>query len=397
MKHIPHNALRVIFVPLLCLTVFFSSLKNQADADNLSPQAATLEQPFVFNIEHPQTTIPLPGVKLYPMPHVWDNRIDTRLAMTSNGDLYAGCGYLWKSTDRGQTWTYRELPVFGGGGGFGILVDDVFILAYDIFDQEEKRSTVVIRSTDYGETWSQPFRLEISPYDESGGGWTQIYQHPDGTAMLTVTLRHRDKAFKEWDNPQVRGTRDHIFRSTDGGKTWGDRTLLGVHTCETSIFAPRNSKKMLAYIRVQRGRLPQDPVDLKDKTGAKKNSFWAVKNGAIAESHDNGRTWENLRLFDTLGSVPGEIIQAPDGRIAAVWMQRYPYEDSEIRMRISHDLGETWSKNTYSLMKGQGLPSSIVYPDGTVVTVAENTKLDSQGKVISERTMAAVQWKMPEE
>ena len=54
MKHIPHNALRVIFVPLLCLTVCFSSLKNQADADNLSPQAATLEQPFVFNIEHPK-------------------------------------------------------------------------------------------------------------------------------------------------------------------------------------------------------------------------------------------------------------------------------------------------------------------------------------------------------
>ena len=109
---------------------------------------------------------------------------------------------------------------------------------------------------------------------------------------------------------------------------------------------------------------------------------------------ERGKTCDYLTRWAVF---PGEIIQAPDGRIAAVWMQRYPYEDSEIRMRISHDLGETWSKNTYSLMKGQGLPSSIVYPDGTVVTVAENTKLDSQGKVISERTMAAVQWKMPEE
>ena len=153
---------------------------------------------------------------------------------------------------------------------------------------------------------------------------------------------------------------------------------------------------MLAYIRVQRGLLPTDPADLKQKTGAGTKG-WPVKSGVIGESHDGGRTWQRLRLFDTLGSVPGEIIQAPDGRIAAVWMQRYPYEDSEIRVRISHDLGQTWSKTTYWLMKGQGLPSSVVYPDGTIVTVADNTKLDPRAKVVGQRTMAAAHWKLPEE
>ena len=58
-----------------------------------------------------------------------------------------------------------------------------------------------------------------------------------------------------------------------------------------------------------------------------------------------------------------------------------------IRVRISHDLGQTWSKKTYWLMKGQGLPSSVVYPDGTIVTVADNTKLDSRAQVVGQRTV----------
>ena len=277
-----HNSFRV-FLAFFLAVVSLGWANAGPEADDAIQNAPTSEQPLLFDIEHPKTTIPLPGVKLYSMPHVWDGRIDTRLAMTQNGHLYAGCGYLWKSTDRGQTWTYRKLPVFGGG-------------------------------------------------------WTQIYQHPNGTAMMTVTLRHSDKCFEEWDNPQVRGVRDHVFRSTDGGKTWRDRTLLAVHGCESSLFAPHGSDKMLAYIRVQRGLLPTDPPDLTQKTGSTKG--WPVKSGVIAESHDRGRTWQRLRLFDTLGSVPGEIIQTPDGRIAAVWMQRYPYEDSEIRVRISDDLGQ---------------------------------------------------------
>ena len=116
----------------------------------------------------------------------------------------------------------------------------------------------------------------------------------------------------------------------------------------------------------------------------------------VAESDDDGRTWNNLRLFDTYGSVPGEIIKTPDGRVAAIWLQRYPYENSEIRLRISADGGQTWEKHTYALFKAHGYPSSVVYPDGTIVTVCEDTKMDSRGQPRGKRSIAAVRWRLPE-
>ena len=367
-----------------------------AAADD-SPDDLKLREPqLILDIEQVKTTLPLPGVKEYPLPHP-GVRTDTRTGMTTNGDIYAGCpGYLWKSTDRGTSWTLGKMPAGGGGGGFGILAGDVFILAYDAPASGVQQNTFVIRSTDFGETWSEPFRLDISPYDFSGAGWCHVYQHPDGTAMMTVTLRHRDRCFEEWDNPRVRGIRDHIFRSGDGGKTWGDRTLLTFHSAETSILALSNSQKMLAFVRSQRDFLAHDPPDLEEKTGAEKGRGWPVKNGVIGESHDGGRTWQNLRLFDTLGSVPGEIVQSPEGTVAVVWLQRYPHDKAEIRVRTTPDQGRTWSKTSYRLMLGTGYPSSVVYPDGTIVTVCENTKMEPNAKIIGKRTLTAAVWKMPD-
>ena len=340
---------------------------------------------IALGIEHARTTTQIPGVKVFAMPHP-GSRTDTRTAMAKNGNIYVGGnGYLWKSTDRGETWSMRELPHrSAAAGGFGILNGDVFILVVDMPDNS---ASSVLRSTDYGKTWSEPVVLDIRPYDSSGGGWSHVYQHPDGTAMITLTLRNR--SFHTVFH-------DYIFRSTDGGKTWGDQTLLVPYSAETSILALRDSGRVLAYARSQRNSLPEDPPDFWKQTGATRGNPWPLKNGVIAESNDGGRTWENLRLFDTYGSVPGEIIQTPDGRVAAVWLQRYPYDKAEIRVRISADGGRTWEKRTYSLFKGMGYPSSVVYPDGTIVTVCENTKMDSGAKILGKRTMAAARWRLPD-
>jgi photosystem II stability/assembly factor-like uncharacterized protein len=331
----------------------------------------------------------IPDVRIYSLPKP-DGRSDTRTAMTRAGQIYVGGGkHLWKSADKGKTWTRGKLP-HATAGGFGILADDTFLLVYD----DPGGGTNVIRSVDYGETWSRPFRLEIGPYDQSGGGWAHVHQHADSAAMITVTLRH-GKKWKMWNDPTVCGIRDHIYRSTDGGKTWGDRTLLSVHAAESSLLTLRGSERMLVFIRHQRSHLPDDPADLRTQTGAPQGNPYVCKNGMIAESDDGGRTWKNHRIFDIYGSVPGELIQAPDARVAAVWLQRYPHEEAEIRVRISADGGRNWGRRTYRLMKGNGYPSSVVYSNGTIVTVCENTKMTPAGQPDRPRTMAAARWKLP--
>ena len=82
-------------------------------------------------------------------------------------NIYTSVGKrLWKSTDRGETWTASELP-FNSAGGFGVLADGTFILVYD---EPDNVGSSVIRSTDYGKTWSEPIALDIRPYDFSGSG-----------------------------------------------------------------------------------------------------------------------------------------------------------------------------------------------------------------------------------
>lgn len=360
-----------------------------------------------FDIPFVNATYVLPEVELYPMPQpqtgdrdtdcddAGSPRTDTRTAMTRNGDIYSAavcCGlgarYLWKSTDGGKSWEWREITSPSGRHqcGFGILADDTFLIAYT---NDDISGLWIARSTDYGKSWSKEVTIDISPYNHVDGGWAQIYQHPDGTVMLTMQLRPPGELH------------EYIYHSRDMGKTWDERTLLCKYGCETSLLSLRNSKKMLAFIRYMRDALPGENIQSlgmqtgwSDKRLAGKGQRNPFKNAVIAESFDRGRTWQNFRVFDTFGSVPGELVQGHDGRIAAVWLQRYPHAGAHIRVRVSADEGETWSDIAYQMFQGTGYPSSIVRDDGTIVTVCEKSDLDERGTA-RRRTLVAAHWKMP--
>jgi hypothetical protein len=188
-----------------------------------------------------------------------------------------------------------------------------------------------------------------------------------------------------------------IYHSADGGRTW-ERTLLCKYGCETSVLALRDSDRMLAFIRYQRRGLPEDPEGLSERTGHSEagGGGGIFKNGVIAESHDGGRSWQNFRAIGTYGGVPGELVQGPDGRVAAVWLNRYPHVESHIRVRVSADEGQTWGATTYLLLRGTGYPSSVVREDSTIVTVCENTDLDDRGWP-QRRTRVAAHWRLPDE
>ena len=120
-------------------------------------QSSPIRPPNIaFDIEHAKTTTPIPGAEIFPMPHS-GTRTDTRSALARNGDLYVGGGgYLWKSTDRGETWNMTPLPQ-RAAGGFGILNGDIFIL---VLYSSDHATNSVLRSTDFGKTWSEPTVLD---------------------------------------------------------------------------------------------------------------------------------------------------------------------------------------------------------------------------------------------
>ena len=330
-------------------------------------------------------------------------RADPCLGHTSDGNLYAGVhGRLFKSKDEGRTWSSSTVDFegFKSMRSFGILPDDTFLMLYERFpDDQGIVDLSVARSVDKGKNWIMSAPLDVSPYTGSpGADGNKFCMLPDGTIIVAVTLRNGD-GLLDHDGSILsigkRGIHDHIYRSIDGGLTWGDRTLVTDHCSETS-FLPIPGGKLLAAIRRQRWFLyPDDPPDLWKQTGGKPG--FVYKHLFLADSYDGGRTWTNLRQWTKVfGECPGELIRLNDGRILLIYSRRYPYEQGDLRARVSLDDGATWSEKIYIISTGSGYSGSVVLGDNTIVTVAGNTPLEPvTGQEAVPWRMQAVRWLLP--
>ena len=234
----------------------------------------------------------------------------------------------------------------------------------------------VARSTDRGATWDPGAPLDKAPYTGApGADGNKFCALPDGTVIVAVTLRNGDgvRDHAGSDLPlEERGIYDYIYRSTDGGSTWGDRTLIVDHSSEAS-FLSLGGNRLLAAIRRQRWfSYPDDPPDFWKQTGGDPSMVY--KHLFLADSDDGGRTWTNLRQWTkVIGHCPGELVRVSDGRIVLLHTNRYPYPEGNLRARVSSDEGATWSDEYYIVSDGAGYSGSLVLEDDTIVTVVGNT------------------------
>ena len=361
--------------------------------------AAELETPIMILSDDGTTVGEIPAERHYiPYDAL---RGDARMGVTSAGHVFvvlfpiesSASAKLCSSKDGGRNWQSNDLV---GMGGFGVIADDVLVA----FTGTPVPSTLY--SSDLGKTWSKPTPVDISPYDEGGGGWTQITQLPDGPALMTLQCYMVEGAMdpntgKPREKKQL-GIFDHVYRSTDGGKTWGDRSLICRDSAESSVILLQ-SGKMLAGIRRQRypqQLLPGDDIEqLKAMDGWRKGNVY-IKHGFLADSDDRGYTWNNVRLAPNTpdmkhGLCPSDLVQLPDGRVVWIYAHRYgPY--SGIMARVSADDGVTWSAERYYVrdlvQKGHvTYATNAVLEDGTILTVC--------GKNHNNRAIA-IRWKLPD-
>jgi hypothetical protein len=322
-------------------------------------------------------------------------RGDARMGVTTQGDIFVALGdKLCSSSDDGRTWTSRDLSV--GAEGFGVIADDVLVLFGGW------PSPVTMRSTDLGRTWSEPAPVDISPYEAGGGGWTHISQMRNGPALMTVQLQYRADAIDP-DTGQLRtgdqpGLYDHVYRSTDGGRTWGDRSLICRDSAESSVILLQ-SGKMLAAIRRQRSPqrlLPGDDIEQLKAMDAWRDGNIHLKHGFMADSYDKGYTWENVRLAPTTpdmkhGLCPSDFVQLPDGRVVWIYTRRQMGMDPGVMARVSSDDGKTWSEVRYRVRRMR-VDGHVTYATNAVL--ADGTILSVCGKNHGNRAMA-IRWRLP--
>jgi Neuraminidase (sialidase) len=266
------------------------------------------------------------------------------------------------SKDEGKTWTAPRTVVDGPDDdrnpAIGQLKNGDIILAYAIIrgyddtglklkaktrNERIVEGVYTVRSTDGGKTWSKPELSEpihalqktgatISPYGK-------ILQLADGTVLMSVY-------YEFWDD---RGNQDLVFRSHDGGKTWGEPVVVAEHSNETAFLALPNGE-LLAAARSEKGA-----------------------HLAITSSKDQGKTWSPLTQITRDKEHPGDLILLKNGDVLLTYGQRNgPFGIEAIR---SHDRGKTWDDKTKVVLAHDanntdcGYPSSVQLPNGKIVTL----------------------------
>ena len=283
------------------------------------------------------------------------------VAQNTNGTLYVianvgqnrnhlGIGIV-KSTDRGRTWIeprhFQDLGYYhphGAGLSPSLLAHQNGSLScFFRFKQPDESETVgVARSTDGGQTWSDPKELVTSgkPLREHvDKGMIALYSPPqrlrDGIRLMSGY--HVDSS--RGHTNALRQDRSAVFRSTDDGSTWTGPHYVDNEKfdCNECMIAELPGGRLQAFMRTLRAP-----------------KMWT------SFSTDSGLTWSSLEQSDVTGECPA-VLGHSSGTIVM------GNRGSGIFLKISRDGGSTWQ--VYRVSPASGMMGMTELDDGRIFIV----------------------------
>jgi Neuraminidase (sialidase) len=316
---------------------------------------------------------------------------DSRLAaILRGGDAHIGrSGRLdWvESADGGLTWTKPrtivDSPEDDRNPALGQLRDGTILLAYCVlsgYDESGRHlsknraervfdGVYLMRSKDGGKTWSKSERIPstsrppgvtsaaVSPFGK-------IVQLRDGSVLMAVyyeaNLPDGTQQFQSW-----------VYRSKDGGRTWGEATLVQLDGNETALTELADGV-IVAAVRTSRAGFLQ-----------------------VTRSRDGGRTWSTPSAITKNGEHPADLIQLRDGRVLLAFGERNPPRG--VRAIISSDNGVTWSPQIELASDAPnvdcGYPSSVELSTGRIATIYY--QVENTAKAPETATAKVLLWTLP--
>ena len=235
--------------------------------------------------------------------------------------LAVGSGGLWKTVNRGNTWTpiFDEYPAYSMGA---VLVDpnDSNIVWLGTGENTSNRSTGyghgVYKSTDAGATW-QHMGLADSQHIQ------KVMLDPRDSDTVYVAAQG-----PLWNSGGDRG----LYKSTDGGASWERALHVSDDTGITDVvFDPRNADVLYAAAYQRRRHVGQ--------------TIAGGPEAGIFKSTDAGASWE--RLGDGLPTVDmGRIALATDPRHDDRVYALVVAQDDHGGFFRSEDAGATWTRTS---------------------------------------------------
>ena len=165
----------------------------------------------------------------------------------------------------------------------------------------------------------------------------------------------------------------YLFRSHDGGQSWGEPSLMGKHYNETGITALPNGD-ILAALRSEKGG-----------------------HLSIARSRDKGMTWSTPEQLTADMEHPADLIVLKDGRVLLTFGERNAPRG--VHAMLSRDGGKTWDKSNMVVLASDatngdcGYPSSVELSPGKILTIYYQVD-DPKNAPASAKAKATV-WQAP--
>jgi len=301
----------------------------------------------------------------------WDSDSDWRILSSRSGD-------------GGLHWSEPQVLVDGpdseGNLALGVLRDGTVLLGYETFhiprgkDAPPARYLAyqVMRSSDHGRSWSSPVKIPGGPDSLALASYSSILQLPDGTVLMPLYayIEGEEEEAGQQSSPRHFS---YLYRSRDGGRSWGDRSLIAAGFNETNLVRLK-SGKLLAVMREE-----QKPPG----------------RSALAESSDGGRHWSRPRYVTGASQHPASLLQMPEGTVVLSHGVRHPPFGAQAL--LSRDNGQTWDRTRkimlgYHSWGGGGYPCTIRLDSGHLLTLYYgNSRQDGQSFPFVE----AVRWNLP--
>lgn len=212
------------------------------------------------------------------------------------------------------------------------------------------------RSTDRGRTWTDHKLMSHSDVWNTGGCWVapQLSRLKDGRLILIADFGNR-KSGQDWPMLSVwqkppRGMSNHLFWSSDNGKTWSGPHRIDEVGGEPGYIVEL-SNGTLVYTRTE----PKTTTEIWDAPMPWGNNYYS--NVAVF-SDDKGKTWSRTALLadDPLwGDCEVGIVEMSPNNLMA--MTRVGLGAGRFgqpsRYLFSRDNGRTWGDSTLGPIYGQ--------------------------------------------
>jgi hypothetical protein len=302
---------------------------------------------------------------------------------------------LFRSSDDGQTWSVpQKLDLLGREPYLTTLADGtVFItghlLASDVRNQYGYTHGYLHRSTDAVRSW-QSIRIESEGIKPGASNHTSrnVLELADGALLLGVDYDGGGGPYFMW-------------RSTDHGQTWDKSqtctprdfaSVYGFFGGETWLWSAR-SGKIWALVRVDSNELPIRDRPIKSSNDQSDHFI-------LFSSGDQGRTFDRVGDFGDYGEMYMSILRLPDRRLLLTFTVRDLHPPLGVRaipgvetadgfeFDFRHDRVMLDTK-TGSRYQGGGFGPTVQVADGTLVTSCSYRGSDDKTH------LEVIRWRLP--